>query len=65
MNSGLPATFQGKKVVINLNQPSYVSQIIHQCKKNEEEISENGYKHFDGIEILQKIGYKINPILLA
>lgn len=65
LNSGLPATFYGKKVAINLNQPSYVSQIIHQCRENEDEISQNEYKHFDGIEILQKIGYEIPPILLA
>lgn len=64
LNSGLPAAFQGKKVVINLNQPSYVSQIIHHCRETENEIPQNGYKRLDGIEILKQIGYEIPSILL-
>ncbi len=66
LNSGLPATFHGKKVVINLNKPSYVSQIIHYCRENKEEISQagckRGYKHLDGIKILQKTGYNIPSV---
>ena len=65
LNSGLPATFHGKKVVINLNHPSYAAQIIHQCRETGEDFSQDGYKHFDGIKILQKIGYEIPPILLT
>ena len=65
LNSGLPAVFQGKKVVINLNQPSYVSQIIHHCRETENEIPQDGYKRLDGIEILKQIGYEIPPIFLT
>ena len=68
LNSGFPAVFQGKKVAINLNQPLYVSQMIHYCRNNKEQVLQakkiHGYKCLDGIDILQKIGYEISPVLL-
>lgn len=37
-NIGFPAKFRGEKVVINLNRPFYVSQIIKYCRNREEKI---------------------------
>lgn len=59
LNSGLPAIFQGKEVLINLNQPLYISQIIRQCRENGEDFQQKGYKSLNGLNILKEIGYEI------
>lgn len=75
LNSGLPATFQGKEVIINLNQPFYISQIIQYCRNHVKEdlVKENlepklsaarnqhSSQDLDGIKILEQIGYHIHP----
>lgn len=65
---GLPAVFQGKEVLINLNQPFYIAQIINYCRNNEEEILQAkykcGYRTLDGMKLLQKIGYDIPSLYL-
>lgn len=42
LNSGLPAAFQENSVSINLNQPLYISKIIHQCRINGEKFKHGG-----------------------
>lgn len=60
LNSGLPAIFQENKVLINLNRPIYVSQIINQCRKNGEQWNQPGYQYLNGLEILKQLKYQIN-----
>ena len=64
LNNGLPATIQGNKVSINLNQPAYISQIIHQCRESGESFEQDGYKYLNGLEVLKEMGYEIDPIYL-
>lgn len=64
LNSGLLTSYQGNKVIINLNQPLYISQIIQQCRKDGVQFEKNGYQYLNGVKILKEIGYEINPILL-
>lgn len=59
LNSGLPALFQGTSVLINLNQPSYVSEMIRQCGKDGMVFGQKGDQHVDGAELLKKLGYDI------
>ena len=74
LNSGLPATFQGKMVAINLNQPFYISQIIQYYIHHEAEILQAegleagnrcSYRELDGVKILQRLGYHILSLSLA
>lgn len=59
LNSGLPAAFQGKEVVINLNRPFYVSRVIRYCTKCREKIPWTDVAYLDGIKILRGAGYDI------
>lgn len=64
LNSGLPATFKGRDITIDLNQPYYISQIIHQCIQTGVKFEKNKYIKLNGLEILQKIGYHIPSAFL-
>lgn len=58
LNSGLPAVFQGQRVSINLNQPSFISQIIQECCKQVDLSNLTGYHYLNGLDILGTIGYE-------
>ena len=59
LNSGLPAVFQGQRGSINLNQASFVSQIIQECCKQVDLSNLNGYHYLNGLDILRTIGYEL------
>ena len=45
LNSGLPAVLNGNAVLLNMNRPLFVSQIIEQCQKNGETFDHEGCRH--------------------
>lgn len=63
LNSGLSAVLNGNAVLLNMNRPLFVSQIIEQCQKNGETFDHKGCRHLNGLKILEEIGYKIPDIL--
>lgn len=59
LNSGFPAKFNGEDVSINLNKPSFVAEIICQCKKIIADFDGQKRCNIDGIDILNQLGYEL------
>lgn len=61
LNDCMPALYKCEKIAINLNQPKFIAQIIcylQQYNQNKQT------EYFDGVEILRKLGYQIDPLFV-
>lgn len=61
LNQGMPCLYQGEKLAINLNEPKYIFQLITYLIQHNQNLKT---EHFDGMEILEKLGYTIAPIFI-
>ncbi|MDO4429724.1 MAG: hypothetical protein Q4B95_00295 [Lonepinella koalarum] len=61
LNDCMPAVYEGDNIAINLNQPKFIAQIIFYLQQHNQN---KQTEHFDGIEILSKLGYQIDPLFI-
>lgn len=59
LNSGFPAAFQGERVVINLNQPALIAQIIQWLQEQKDLLNGAKEQKLDGIALLKALGYEL------
>ncbi|MCL2677791.1 MAG: hypothetical protein FWE85_01915 [Clostridiales bacterium] len=60
-NMGLPALKDSEEVVINLNRPKYIAEILEHildCYLHDDGFNTTG--HYDGLKILTEMGYVFN-----
>lgn len=57
----MPCLYQGEKLAINLNEPKYIAQLITYLIQHNQNLKT---EHFDGMEILEKLGYTLAPIFM-
>ena len=61
---GLPAIYNGDKTVINLNRPKLILHMIQYLICHEDDIIWERHNMIDGINLMQKMGFKIPQMYL-